>query len=138
MENKKRPPPIMFGIVAGSWPWNLPDFHGQRAKIIKNHKIKNTPRSSTLISFKMIKKVQKNQKSGNFVFFDEFGDRWARGLGVNHVLKNVYLRVTSVTKLRNVCVFPWDNQRTLFGRTWKTQFLLFLISKFCNAILHWL
>ena len=136
MESNERPPQFLCRLEAGFWPWILPDFHDQRAKIIKNHKIKNTP--SILISFKMIKKIQKNQKSENLVVFEEFGDRWARRLGVNHFLKNSCLRVTDDTKSRKVRDFPWDDHRLLFGRTLKTHFLLFSISKICIAILHWL
>ena len=55
MEDKKRPPQEMLGLVAGTGPWILPDFLDQRAKFFKNRKIKNTP--SILISFKMFKKV---------------------------------------------------------------------------------
>ena len=137
MESNERPPQFLWHLAAGFGHRILPDFHDQRAKIIKNHKIKNTP--SILISFKMIKKINnKNQKSGNLVFFDEFGDRWARRLGVNHFLKNSCLRVTDDTKSRKVRDFPWDDHRLLFGRTLKTHFLLFSIPKICIAILHWL
>ena len=136
MENNKRPPQDFGHLELWNRPWIWQDFRDRRAKFIKNHKIKNTP--SILISFKMIKKNRKNPKSGNLVFFDEFGDRWARRLGVNHFLKNSCLRVTDDTKSRKVRDFPWDDHRLLFGRTLKTHFLLFSISKICIAILHWL
>ena len=100
MEEKKRPPPILLHLVAGSGPWILPDFLDQRVKFFKNHKIKNTP--SILISFKTIKKLQKNQKSENFVFCDDFRDSSARRLGINHFLKNIDLRVTNDMKTRKV------------------------------------
>ena len=73
MEDKKRPPQEMVGLVAGTGPWILADFVDQRAKFFKNRKIKNTP--SILISFKIFKKHQKNQKSENFVFSDDFRGR---------------------------------------------------------------
>ena len=60
MEDKKRPPQEMLGLLAGTGPWILPDFLDQRAKFFKNRKIKNTP--SILISFKMLKKLQKIKK----------------------------------------------------------------------------
>ena len=57
MEKEKRSPEKMAGLVAGPWSWNLPDFHHQRPKIIKNHKIKNTP--SILSLPQTNKKIQK-------------------------------------------------------------------------------
>ena len=136
MEGNERPPQEMSHLMLGIWPLILADLRDRRAKFIKIHKIKNTP--SILISFKMIQKKQKNQKSGNFVFFYEFGVGWARGFRVLHVFKKCYLRVTDVTKSRKVHDFPWDDNGLLFGRRRKTHFLLFLIYKICNAILHWL
>ena len=55
--------------------------------------MKNTP--SILISFQI---DQKASKSGNFVYFDDFRVSWTRRLGINHVLKNIYLRVTEGMK----------------------------------------
>ena len=60
MEDKKRPPQEMSGLVAGTGPRILADFLDQRAKFFKNRKIKNTP--SILISFKMFKKIEKIEK----------------------------------------------------------------------------
>ena len=60
MEDKKRRPQEMVGLVAGTGPRILAESHDQRAKFFKNHKIKNTP--SILISFKMLKKLQKIKK----------------------------------------------------------------------------
>ena len=114
--------------MAGPGPWILPDFLDQRVKFFKNHKIKNTP--SILISFKTIKKLQKNQKSENFVFCDDFRDSSARRLGINHFLKNIDLRVTNDMKTRKVHDFSWDDHGFLFLRTWKTHFLFCSLLKF--------
>ena len=69
-------------------------------QIIKNPKIKNTP--SILERFKSIKKSQYFPKSQNLGYFDDFGGRSVRGLGVNHFLKNLYLRVTDGMKSENL------------------------------------
>ena len=100
MESNERPPQFLGRLAAGFGHRILPDFHDQRAKIIKNHKIKNTP--SILKRFKSIKKTQHFQKSRNFEYFDGFGGRSVRGLGVNHFLKNLYLRVTDGMKSENL------------------------------------
>ena len=60
MENNKRPPQYLCHLAAGFGHRIWPDFHDQRPKIIKNHKIKNTP--SILSSLKMFKKIQKIRK----------------------------------------------------------------------------
>ena len=120
----------MFGLVAGTGPWILPDFLDQRAKFFKNRKIKNTP--SILISFKMFKKVQKNSKSENCVFFDDFRGRWARRLGIYHFLKNVYLRVTNDTNSKKVRDFSWGDRVFLFVGTRKMHFYVFsTLMQFC-------
>ena len=75
---------------------DLRDFQDQRVKIYKNRKIKNCLLG--MFSSRVIKKDQNFQKSGNFVFFDDFRVRWARALGINHFLKIVYLRVGYVLK----------------------------------------
>ena len=130
MESNERPPQIFRHLEAGFWPWILPNFHDQRAKIIKNHKIKNTP--SILISFKIFKKLQKNQKSGNFVFSDDFRGRWAVRKGINHFLKNVYLRVTDGTRSGENHYFSWGDRVFLFLGTWKVHFYVFLtLMQFC-------
>ena len=67
------------------------DFQDQRAKIYKNRKIKNCLLG--MFFSRVIKKNQNFQKSGNFVFLDDFRVRQARALGINHFLKIVYLRV---------------------------------------------
>mgnify|MGYP004355973121 FL=1 len=130
MENSQRPPQKMLNLGTGSWSWNLPDFHGQRANIIKNHKVKNTP--SILISFKMIQKLQKNQKSENFVFSGDFRGRWARRLGIYQFFQNAYLRVTDVTNTKKVRDFSWGDRVFLLVGTWKTHFCVFLtLMQFC-------
>ena len=55
------------------------DFQDQRAKIYKNRKIKNCLLG--MFSSRVIKKDQHFQKSGNFVFLDDFRVRQARALG---------------------------------------------------------
>ena len=130
MEDKKRPPQEMFGLLAGTGPWILPDFLDQRAKFFKNRKIKNTP--SILISFKMFKKLQKIKKSENFVFSGDFRGRWARRLGIYHFLKNVYLRVTNDTNSKKVRDFSWGDRVFLFVGTWKTHVYVFsTLMQFC-------
>ena len=89
------------------------------SKIIKNSKIKNTP--SILETFKSIKKSQNFPKSQNFGYFDDFGGRSVRGLGVNHFLKNLYLRVTDGMKSENLHDFLWDDHGLLFLTTRKKQ-----------------
>ena len=60
------------------------DFQDQRVKIYKNRKIKNCLLG--MFSSRVIKKKQHFQKSGNFVFLDDFRVRQARGLGINNFL----------------------------------------------------
>ena len=123
MEDPKRPPEYLLQPGTLSGPWILPDYLVQGAKFFKNHKIKNT--AVMVIWFKTIKKLQKNPKSENFVFFYDSRDRSTRQLGVNHFLKNIHLGATDDTKSKNVYVFSWDDQGFLFLRTWKTHFLVF-------------
>ena len=98
MENKKRPPEYLMHLSARTRRWIWRDFHHRRAKIIKNHKIKNTP--SILSLSKTNKKIPKNQKSGNFVFSDDFGDRPARRFGVNSFFRNLNYRVKNDMDLK--------------------------------------
>ena len=70
----------------------------RRAKIIKNHKIKNTP--SILSSLKMSQKIQKNEKNENFVIFYDFGDRSTRGFTGIQFLKKINSRVYYVMDLK--------------------------------------
>ena len=60
------------------------DFQDQRVKIYKNRKIKNC--LLDMFSSRVTKKMQKIQKSGNFVFLDDFRVRQARALGINNCL----------------------------------------------------
>ena len=121
----------MFNLVAGSGPWIFPNFLGPGANFLKNHKIKNT--RSSLIWSKAIKKIQKNQKKWDFLFFDDFRGRWTRRLGINHFVKKVYLRLQDDTKSLKVPTFSWDDHRFLFLRTWKTHFSFFSFQ--CNFAL---
>ena len=99
------------------------------SKIIKNSKIKNTP--SILETFKSIKKSQNFPKSQNF------GGRSVRGLGVNHFLKNLYLRVTDGMKSENLHDFLWDDHGLLFLTTRKKNKIKKNFQNFCHAILYW-
>ena len=49
---------------------DFPDFQDQRVKILKNRKMKNT--LGLVILSRVIKKIPNFQKSGNFVFLDDF------------------------------------------------------------------
>ena len=106
----------------------FPDFQDQRVKIYKNHKIENC--LFGMFSSKVIKKIQNFQKSGNFVFLDDFRVRQARGLGINNFFDIVYLRAGDAAKTGNIHDFSWDDHRILLGRTWKNTFLFFSLLKF--------
>ena len=54
MEDVKRPPSTLLHLLAGSGPWISPDLLDQRAKILKNRKMKNT--LGILILSRVIKK----------------------------------------------------------------------------------
>ena len=46
--------------------------------------------------------MQNFQKSGNFVFLDDFRVRQARGLGINNFFDIVYLRAGDAAKTGNI------------------------------------
>ena len=76
------------------------DFQDQRVKIYKNRKIKNCLLG--MFSFRVIKKKQNFQKSGNFLFLDDFRVRQARAFGINNFFDIVYLRAGDVAKTGNI------------------------------------
>ena len=78
----------------------FPDFQDQRVKIYKNRKIKNC--LFGMFSSRVIKKKQNFQKSGNFVFLDDFRVRQARALGINNFFDIVYLRAGDAAKTGNI------------------------------------
>ena len=55
-----------------------------------------------MFSSRVIKKKQNFQKSGIFVFFDDFRVRQARALGINNFFGIVYLRAGDVAKTGNI------------------------------------
>ena len=78
----------------------FPDFQDLRVKILKNRKMKNT--LGLVILSRVIKKIPNFQKSGNFVFLDDFRVRQARALGINNFFDIVYLRAGDAAKTGNI------------------------------------
>ena len=135
MENKKRPVAKMLHPAFGFSSWIFPEFLDLGAKIFKNHKMQNT--AGMLIWIKTIKKLQKNEKSENVVFFYDSRERSTRRLGVNRFFENIHSRATDDTKSKIFHVFSWDDQGFLFLGTWKTHFLFLKFVFVSNAIMLW-
>ena len=124
MEKEKRPPEKMVGLLAGPWSWNLPDFHHQRPKIIKNHKIKNTPSILSLI--KVSKKSKKIKKVKFFRFLmilatDQRGDLvWIRFLEtlINEWKMTWVWKNNTIFRETTIYSYSWEHRKHVFLFFW--------------------